>query len=379
MDRKSLKKLLIYAGLVVVSLSVGMPSVRAQNGSEGTVTVTVLDPSGSVVTDAHLELRDTSTNDARNGDTQDKGTYSFVNLSLGTYKLTVTKTGFQTQVYKDVIVQAAQTTDIKATLKVGTINETIEVTGGSAPLVETTTNAIGTTVDMRQIEDLPIQGRDLTQLASLVPGYNGTWDGLPSIAQGDNIDGVIGSPSRMKFGGNSQEIVSPRVEAIEEMTVQSEQLNLDQGFGQANMQLNLVTRRGSNAFHGRIYDDFQNDALNANSWANNAITALNPANPARKNLLHINDFGASLGGAIIKDKLFFFGSYAERRIPGAYSTSNNLFTATAQAGTFTYNNQTVNLFTLAQNYNAANPGANLPTGVLNCSASSCPSSVLAAV
>ena len=186
----------------------------------------------------------------------------------------MTKTGFQTQVYKDVIVQAAQTTDIKAILKVGTINETIEVTGGSAPLVETTTNAIGTTVDMRQIEDLPIQGRDLTQLASLVLGYNGTWDGLPSIAQGNNIDGVIGSPSRMKFGGNSQAIVSPRVEAIEEMTVQSEQLNLDQGFGQANMQLNFVTRRGSNAFHGRIYDDFQNDALNANSWVNDASTAL---------------------------------------------------------------------------------------------------------
>ena len=324
MDRKSLEKLLIYAALVVVSLSVGMPSVRAQNGSEGTVTVTVLDPSGSVVTDAHLELRDTSTNDARNGDTQDKGTYSFVNLSLGTYKLTVTKTGFQTQVYKDVIVQAAQTTDIKATLKVGTINETIEVTGGSAPLVETTTNAIGTTVDMRQIEDLPIQGRDLTQLASLVPGYNGTWDGLPSIAQGNNIDGVIGSPSRMKFGGNSQAIVSPRVEAIEEMTVQSEQLNLDQGFGQANMQLNFVTRRGSNAFHGRIYDDFQNDALNANSWVNDASTAL--GQPTPKNLLHINDFGASVGGPAIKDKLFFFGSYAERKIPGSYTTSNNLFT-----------------------------------------------------
>src|ERR1700722_9830371 len=377
MDRKSLEKLLIYAALVVVSLSVGMPSVRAQNGSEGTVTVTVLDPSGSVVTDAHLELRDTSTNDARNGDTQDKGTYSFVNLSLGTYKLTVTKTGFQTQVYKDVIVQAAQTTDIKATLKVGTINETIEVTGGSAPLVETTTNAIGTTVDMRQIEDLPIQGRDLTQLASLVPGYNGTWDGLPSIAQGNNIDGVIGSPSRMKFGGNSQAIVSPRVEAIEEMTVQSEQLNLDQGFGQANMQLNFVTRRGSNAFHGRIYDDFQNDALNANSWVNDASTAL--GQPAPKNLLHINDFGASVGGPAIKDKLFFFGSYAERKIPGSYTTSNNLFTAAAQAGNFTYNGQTVNLFTLAQNYNTANPGANLPTSVLNCSAAYCPSTVLTAI
>ena len=216
---------------VAAFLVIGVPGVQAQHGSEGTVTVTVLDPSGSVVQGAQLELRDLATNDARVGETQDRGTHTFVNLSLGKYKLTVTKTGFQTQVFTDVVVQAAQTTDISATLKVGTTSETVEVSGGTAPLVETTTNAIGTTVDLKQIEDLPLQNRDLTALSQLVPGYNGTWDGLPSIAQGNNIDGVISSPSRMKFGGNAQAIVSPRIEAIEEMTVQSEQLNLDQGFG----------------------------------------------------------------------------------------------------------------------------------------------------
>ena len=86
----------------------------------------------------------------------------------------------------------------------------MEVSGGAAPLIETTTNAIGTTVDLRQIEDLPLQNRDLTALSQLVPGYNGTWDGLPSIAQGNNIDGVISSSSRMKFTGNSQAVVSPQ-------------------------------------------------------------------------------------------------------------------------------------------------------------------------
>lgn len=374
--------------VLVVLTGLSALSAWAQHGSEGTVTVTVLDASGSVVQGAQLELRDLTTNDLRKAETQAGGTYTFANLSLGKYQLKVTKTGFQSQVYDDVEVQAAQTTDIKTNLKVGAINETVEVSGGTAPLVETTTNAIGTTVDMHQIEDLPLQGRDLTALSHLIPGYegyqpgNGTFDGLPSIAQGNNIDGVIGSPSRMKFGGNDQAIVSPRVESIEEMTVQSEQLNLDQGYGQANMQINFVTRRGTNAFHGRVYDDFQNDGLNANSWYNDAITALDPTNPARKNLLHINDFGASLGGSIIKDKLFFFGSYAERRIPGAYSTSNNLFTTAAQAGNFTYNGQTVNLFTLAANCNA-NPncslGQTLPTAVLNCSASYCPSTVLSAV
>jgi len=358
--------LLILLGLWVV------PFTWAQHGSEGTVTVTVVDSSRSMVQSAQLELQDLTTNDLRKGETEENGTHTFVNLSLGKYKLTVSKAGFQTQVFPEVVVQAAQTTDISSMLKVGSINQTVEVSGGAAPLVETTTNAIGTTVDLKQIEDLPLQNRDLTALAQLVPGYNGTWDGLPSIAQGNNIDGVISSSSRMKFTGNSQAVVSPRIEAIQEMTVQTEQLNLDQGFGQANMQLNFVTRRGSNAFHGRVYDDFQNDGLNANSWLNDAITSLNPANPARKNLFHRNDFGVSVGGPIIRDKLFFFGSYAELKIPGSYSTSNNLFTEAAQAGNFTYNNQTVNLFTLAQNYNGANPGANLPTAVLDCSNAAAP-------
>ncbi len=365
--------------LILLALCVA-PLTWAQHGSEGTVTVTVVDSSGSLVQGAQLELLDVVTNDLRKGETQERGTHTFVNLSLGKYRLTVSKNGFQTQVFTDVVVQAAQTTDISAALRVGAISEKVEVSGGTAPLVETTTNAIGTTVDLRQIEDLPLQNRDLTALSQLVPGYNGTWDGLPSIAQGNNIDGVISSSSRMKFTGNSQAVVSPRIEAIEEMTVQSEQLNLDQGFGQANMQLNFVTRRGSNAFHGRIYDDFQNSALNANSWANDTSTAL--GSPAAKNLLHRNDFGASLGGPIIKDKLFFFGSYAELKIPGSYTTSNSIFTPAAQAGNFTYNNQTINLFTLAQNYNTANPGANLPTAVLDCTSAAapanCPGGVLTA-
>ncbi|MFZ0814996.1 MAG: carboxypeptidase-like regulatory domain-containing protein, partial [Candidatus Sulfotelmatobacter sp.] len=356
--------------LIMLALCIA-PSTWAQHGSEGTVTVSVVDPTGGVVQGAQLELHDLTSGDVRTAVTGDRGTYTFVNLSLGKFSLTVTKVGFEKEVFKSVVSQAAQTTDITASLKVGAATITMEVDASATPVVEESSNAIGTTVDLKQIEDLPIEGRDLAQLSTLVPGSafvggSGTFDGLPAIAQGNNIDGVIGSPSRMKFQGNSAPTVSPRLESIQEMTVQTESLNLDQGFGQANMQLNFVTRRGGNAFHGRAYDDFRNDWLNANSWLNDTITAVDPSTPAPKNLLHRNDFGVSVGGPIIKDKLFFFGSYSERKIPGTYSTQNYLFTPAAQAGNFSYNGQTVNLFTLAQNYNAANPGANLPTGVLNC-------------
>jgi hypothetical protein len=392
------KSLYLSVGMVIVSLALAVHPVWAQHGSEGTVNVTVLDSSGGVVQGASLELQDTATNEVSKAETQSNGTYTFVNLSLGKYKLRVTKSGFKTQEFPDVVVQAAQTTDIKANLKVGAINETVEVSGGTAPLVETTTNAIGTTVDLKQIEDLPLEGRDLTSLSYLVagaayvggPAAGGTFDGLPSIAQGNNIDGVISSSSRMKFGGNAQPTVSPRLESMEEMTVQTESLNLDQGFGQANMQINFVTRRGTNAFHGRAYDDFRNDALNANSWINDTLTAIDPSNPAVKSVFHRNDFGVSVGGPILKDKLFFFGSYAELKIPGSYTTHNNIFTPAATTGNFTYNNTTVNVFTLAANCNA-NPNCvgsypALPTSIINCTSPSggkllptgyCPSAIMA--
>lgn len=354
-----------------------VPFAFSQQGSEGTVAVTVVDSSGSMVPGAALELRDLQAGTVMKAETADKGTYTFVNLALGAYRLSVSKSGFKTQTFSTVVVQAAKTTEVNATLTVGAVTETVEVTTSETPLVETTTNAISTNIDLKQIEDLPIQGRDLTQLSQLVAGYTGTWDGLPAIAQGNNIDGVIGSSSRMKFGGNVEPAVQPRLEDMQEMTVQTEQLNLDQGYGQSNMQVNFVTRRGTNRFHGRVFDDFRNAALNANSWVNDAKTAIDPSNPQTKNPIKLNDFGGSIGGPIIKNKLFFFGSYAESRQPGTKAALNYVLTPAAQAGNFTYGSNTVNLFTLAQNYNTAN-GTNLPTTISSGTPSST-ASVLQAV
>src|SRR5437879_11018319 len=148
------------AAYVVIALAaflvIGVPSVQAQHGSEGTVTVTVLDPSGSVVQGADLELRDVATNSVRKATTQDQGVHTFPNLSLGKYTLTVKKAGFQSQEFTDVIVEAAKTTDITANLKVGAISETVQVSGGAAPLGGTTTNANGTTIDRKKHKERPI-------------------------------------------------------------------------------------------------------------------------------------------------------------------------------------------------------------------------------
>lgn len=326
----------------------------------GKVDVTVVDPDGAVVPDAQLILQDLATNYTRTAATQASGIYSFVNLDIGSYKLTVSKPGFQPQEFNPITVSSTKTTALNVKLNVGQATQSVVVEGGVAPVLETTTNTIGTTIDLKQIESLPLSGRDLTQLSRLTPGYNGTWNGLPSIAQGNNVDGVIGSPSRMKFSGNSQSSISPRLEDIEEMTVQTDQLDLNQGFGQAAMQINYVTRRGTNALHGRFFEDYRNSALNANSWTNNAAGLKKP------NLI-LNDFGGSVGGPVFRDKLFFFFSLANSRRPGGVPASATYLTDQAQTGIYTYQgtdgqSHSINLFNIAAGYNTAN-GTSLPTSV----------------
>ncbi len=335
MSRSAVRGLL-YSLLVSLFILAGLyvPAAWGQGSSTGTISITVLDPAGRTVPDAQLTLQDLSTNDVRRGTTQANGTYSFVNLSLGTYKLTVSKAGFDSQAFDSIAVHATQVTDLSATLKVGVATQTVEVHESETPLVETSSNAITSTIDMKQLEDLPINGRDVSQLAFLTPGYtgtpgngNGTWNGLPVIAQGNNIDGVISSTSRMKFSGNQQPALQARLEDMQEMTVQSDQLDLGTGFGATDMQVNFVTRRGSNSFHGRAFDNLQNDKLNANSWGNNAAGL-------PRNHLRLNDFGGSVGGPIIKNKLFFYGSYAQLKQPSSYTATNQILTATTQGGSF---------------------------------------------
>ena len=297
----SVRSSLAVRFVVFAALAVFAGLTQAQSGSQGTVVIAVTDPSGGVVSGAKLTLVALRTNDIRTANTEQNGGYTFVNLPIGTYSLTITANGYAKKVYDSVLVQASQATSISVTLAIGSTSDTIRVTAESAPVLDTSSNEIGTVVDVKQIEDLPLNGRDLTAFSTLVAGYNGTYNGLPSTDQGSNIDGVMGNSSRMKFTGNIQPAVSPRLEDIEQMTVQTDQLDLNSGFGQSSTQVNFVSRRGTNQFHGRAYEDFRNSALNANSWTNDV-------NGLQKNKLIMNDFGGSVGGPVLHDKLFFFGS-----------------------------------------------------------------------
>jgi len=351
MRQPSLRLFLLLFASLVIALTFVAPA--GAQSVQGTVSVTVTDPAGAVIPAAKLELKDAGTNDLRTGFSQESGTYRFVGLNIGHYVLTVTKEGFNKSVIDPVVVEAARNTDVNVSLKIGATSSTVEVSASAQPVLETTSNMIASTIDPQQIDNLPIAGRDVTAFSRLAPGYNGTWDGAPAVAQGNNIDGVISSSSRMKFGGNAQPSVSPRIENIEEMTIQTDQLDMDQGFGASVIQLSFVTRGGSNHFHGRLYEDLRNRDLNANSWSNNGRGI--PRAP-----YILNNFGGSLGGPILKNKLFFFGSFSMSKQPGSITAGNNVFTTGAQQGNFSYigtdgSTHTVNVLNLVGGFNPALP------------------------
>jgi hypothetical protein len=329
-------------------------ALRAQSGNEGTVAVTVQDTTGALIPGATLQLVENRSNSARNAQTDSKGDHSFVNLNIGTYHLSISHPGYQTKVYQDVLVESSATTTLNVILPVGEVTQTVNVTSQANALLQTTSTEIGTVINTQDIEDLPIAGRSISTLTTLAPGYTGTWNGLPDPAEGTNVDGLVANNGRTKYQGTIATSISPRIESFEQVSVVTDGLNLGNGFGTATMQLNYVSRRGSNRIHGRAYYDFRNSGLNANSWTNDVTGT-------RKAKLILHDFGVSVGGPIMHDKLFYFGTYAESKQPGTVIATNNVFAPSAVGGNFTYTgsdkaSHTINVFQLAQQY-----GSGLPT------------------
>ena len=226
---------------------------------------------------------------------------------------------------------------------------------GAAPVVESSSNAINTTIDMKQIEDLPLAGRNIAQLSQLTAGYNGTWNGLPSFAQSNSVDGTIGNTNRWRYqtlNSAQNTAITPRLENIAEMVVSADQIDMNQGFGSSSMTITYITRRGTNSFNGRLYEGYRAEFLDAKNWGSSV-----------KPKYHRNDFGGSAGGPILRDKLFFFGSMSALDIPGGALRTQTFLSDDAKQGVFTYaNGAKANLFSVFAAYNAAN-GTTFPASV----------------
>src|SRR5450759_5615632 len=191
----------------------------------GSLNVSVLDPSGASVPNVGLELRDLSTNDVRRGATQANGVYSFPNLPGGAYELKVNAAGFAAQVFESVVIRTSLETNVRATLKIGTTRETVTVNAAES-MVQTEASSLSTSIDTKQVFNLPVIGRSAFGLAFLTPGWatttngssTGTFNNMPggAIVAAD-FDGTAGMSNRFRSSGYNSygtTVVSPRIENL---------------------------------------------------------------------------------------------------------------------------------------------------------------------
>ena len=301
----------------------------------GTILGTVTDPSGAVVAGAKVTVKNTGTGLERSTETSGDGSYSLPELPIGTYNVTVTQQGFQTFVATGVAVNVASERRVDAALKTGEITTMVEVSADRLPLVETTTNTLGGVLTAQTVQDMPVNGRDYTKLIYMNPGVAGSPDQISDSpgsygefsmngARGrsnnylldgtDMNDGYRNDPAINEAGVFGTPSTILPVDAVAELNVLS---NFEPEYGRnAGAVVNIVTKSGTNAFHGSAAEYFRNSALDARNYFN---VASQPKAP-----FHNNQFGASLGGPIVKDKTFFFADYEGQREPVGVVTVANV-------------------------------------------------------
>ena len=355
------------------------PSALGQAANMGSVAGTVTDQKGAAVPNASVELLNAGTNEIRTQTTNDTGYYTFVSVPPGSYKVTIKKDGFRSATMGlDVQVGKSLTADVR--LEIGTVSQTVEVTAGAQVELQTQDSSVGNVLQHKMLENIPSLARDATALLLLqplaTPGFNSP--GSPSgMGEGDNTGGQIagsrsdqntflldggdatdstagsGQYSGTNFTATPRAVVPTPIESLEEFRVVT--TNSAASFSRsAGGEVQMVTRRGSNQFHGAVYEYLQNNVLNANTWDRNSSNIKNPA-------LRDNRYGGRLGGPIWKDKTFFFVHYEGRRFVSSTDIQRRVPSCDMRLGILHFGGQEYNLN---------------PTAINDCAGVSVPSSGL---
>ncbi|HVI79421.1 MAG TPA: carboxypeptidase regulatory-like domain-containing protein, partial [Candidatus Acidoferrum sp.] len=310
------------ARIILVFVLLAAVSLSAQT-FRGTILGTVTDPSGAVVSNAKVTVKNTGTGLERSTETSGDGSYSLPELPIGTYNVTVTQSGFQTFVTTGVTVDVATQRRVDASLKTGEVSTKVEVSADQLPMVETTTNTLGGVLTAQTVEDMPVNGRDYTKLIYMNPGVSGSADQITDSpgsfgefsmngARGrsnnylldgtDMNDGYRNDPAINQAGVFGTPSTILPIDAVAEVNVLS---NFQPEYGRnAGAVVNIVTKSGTNQIHGSAAEYFRNSALDARNYFNPVKNADGTTNP--KAPFHNNQFGGSLGGPIVKDKTFFY-------------------------------------------------------------------------
>jgi len=339
--------------LVLVGFAGILMPARCQEVTAGVVG-TVTDPSGAPINAAAVTARDTERGTVWTATTNDAGVFSITRLPVGTYDVKVTAPGFQTAIHPPFLLVLNQTARVDVQMKVGKISETVEVTG-AAPILQTQSTEVSTLIDASTATSMPLASRNYLQLTLLAPGVTSiNPDSLRSPQQMTNsgrpyINGNREQANQYFLDGqqnsedkNNEVGYTPGVDAIQEFNVITQNASAEFGNYEGGV-VSATIKSGTNSFHGDVFEFLRNDTFNANKPSNGWTTGVAADEGALGHSangttlppeLRYNQFGATFGGPIIKNKLFFFVDYQGLRQITAGPDGAQLLTTAMKSGDF---------------------------------------------
>ena len=333
----------MQASLLLLSIGL-LVGVHAQSSTAGNITGTVRDQNGAAVPKAEVTITEEKTGASRTVTANDDGFYNAASVLPGTYTVSTSPAGFKKTVSTGVELHVNENKTVNLDLQVGQVTETVTVTSEQTA-VELRSGEVSSLISEKQVTELPLNGRNYAQLALMVPGVSpvtqsgaggafatrgtGLNSGVDMSVNGNQsntnlwtVDGV----NNMDVGSNRTLLVFPSVDAIQEFRVERNSFSAE--FGQAQgAVINLITKGGSNEFHGTLFEFFRNDALNANNFFLNRAGQPKPE-------LEYNNFGGNFSGPIVKNRVFFFWSEEWRREKRGQVLSARVPTAAEKTGDF---------------------------------------------
>ena len=313
-DRTLSHLLKSFAFITLATLClVALPSAFGQV-DEGSVTGTVEDATGAVVPNAKVTLLNTDQGLSLVTTTDTAGVYTFSPVKIGNYSVSATAPGFSVTTQENLNVAVSQNARVNIQLKPGAQTQTVEVTT-APPQLQTEDASVGQVVNERSVNNLPLNGRNFTFLAQLAAGVNtpqadtrgnaanGAFsaNGLRPAQNNYLLDGIDNNSDNVDFLNGTNFVVLPPPDAIAEFKVQTSDFSAELGRA-AGAVLNATVKSGTNQIHGDVWEFFRNDVLDAADWFENN-------NGIKKGELRWNQFGASVGGPVLKNKIFYFGDY----------------------------------------------------------------------
>jgi hypothetical protein len=376
------KRVALLLAALFCLFAVAPSSLFAQSASTGTVAGTVADPQGAAVAGAAVTITDKSTNIPRTATTNENGRYVFVDVPPGTYNVSASKTGFRISKVVDQVVSVGVSLTLNITLEIGSLAETVEVTASTGAELQTLNATVGNTIGGDTLQNLPTIQRDAATFVTLQPGVSpdgsvagavvdqstfmldggqnsNDMDGsmqvyTPSFA-GDPTGGIV----KNQMGGGPTGVMPTPLDSVEEYKVNTANQTAEFN-SSAGAQVEVVTRRGTNAWHGTAYEYYLDNHLNANTFDNNFSGTPLPS-------YHYNRFGAAGGGPIISKNLlggktYFFANYEGFRWNNSQTIEAVVPSANMRAGILTFGGVNYNLNT-GTNCGASGTAACDPRGL----------------